>query len=295
MTLRRRPSDPYPWYDDACKKAKRLVRRCERRIIRFIRLCSHDPSLGSALTRAKEEYKRGLVSYRTLLCSTKEQFWCARISAERHSPRELWRSIDSLLGRGRPPPSELVSATDFLQHFEKRVAEARDATTSVPIPDFPAAPPRFAFSCFRRITLEMVVASVRRLPNKSSSCDVLPTTLLKNCISILAPFLVHLFNTFLSSGVFPTFWKAATITPIPKTTQDYLDVKSYRAISNLPVLSKVLERLVSSQLRSHLDAHSLLPCNQSAYRPQHSTETAILKLSSDVLLSLSLSTGAICV
>ena len=51
------------------------------------------------------------------------------------------------------------------------------------------------------------------------------------------------------------------------------------------VLSKLLEKLISSQLRNYLDDNGLLPPSQSAYRPAHSTETALLKLTSDVLLS----------
>ena len=60
-----------------------------------------------------------------------------------------------------------------------------------------------------------------------------------------------------------------------KPDLDTLDVKSYRRISDLPVLSKVLERLVAKQLLSHLDEHKLLPELQSAYRAHHSTETAV--------------------
>ena len=133
----------------------------------------------------------------------------------------------------------------------------------------------------------MVIASIKHLPDKSSTRDPIPISLLKRCVYILAPFITHIFNTSLTSGVFPTSWKCASITSFPKKSNcDSLDVTSYRAISNLPVLSKVLERFVTSQIRLHLSTHDLLPCCQSAYRPNHSTETAILKLSSDILPSL---------
>ena len=78
----------------------------------------------------------------------------------------------------------------------------------------------------------------------------------------------------LSSGVFPTQFRAAYITPLLKKPDlDPSDGKSYRPISNLTVLSNVLERLVARQLIRHLSEWKLLPELQSAYRAYHSTET----------------------
>ena len=62
--------------------------------------------------------------------------------------------------------------------------------------------------------------------------------------------------------------------------------KSYRSISNLSVVSKLLERLVSSQLVKYLKDNDLLPDLQSVYRAMHSTETAVLKVLAGILLAL---------
>ena len=128
---------------------------------------------------------------------------------------------------------------------------------------------------------------MRALPDKQCESDPLPTRLLKDHADLLAPFLVELYNRSLFNGVVPDIFKAAYITPLlKKPDADPDDVKNYRPISNLTVLSKLLERLVAKQLLDYLTTTRLLPDLQSAYRAYHSTETAVLKVLSDILLAV---------
>ena len=70
-------------------------------------------------------------------------------------------------------------------------------------------------------------------------------------------------------------FKVATISPIFKGG-DRENAKNYHPISLLPIVSKVLERIVAEQLKGHIAKNSLLPAEQFAYRPQHSTEDALV-------------------
>ena len=63
--------------------------------------------------------------------------------------------------------------------------------------------------------------------------------------------------------------------------------ENYRPISNLSFLSKLLERVVFTQIEFYLDASKLLPSHQSAYRKFHSTETLLARVASDLISNAS--------
>ena len=89
-------------------------------------------------------------------------------------------------------------------------------------------------------------------------------------------------NHSLLIGEFPLIFKTAIVKPLlKKTSLDSEDLKNYRPISNLSFMSKVLEKVMLSQILRHINCNKLLSDFQSAYRLHHSTGTALLKVTSD--------------
>ena len=137
---------------------------------------------------------------------------------------------------------------------------------------------------FIPLSVADVVHLAKDFPTKACVPD--PTWLVKDFVQLLAPYLTNLSNKSLPQGCFPEMFRLTEVTPILKTsTLDPSVLSSYRSILNLPFVSKVLERAVNERMSPHLQSNELLPENQSAYRRSHSTETALLEVTSDAMIA----------
>ena len=89
-------------------------------------------------------------------------------------------------------------------------------------------------------------------PSKSCMLDPWPTFLVKEYVDILLPSITKLVNLSLVNGVFPAKFKQAVVTPlIKKPSLQKEELKNYRPVSGLCFISKLVERVVSLQIKAH--------------------------------------------
>ena len=103
---------------------------------------------------------------------------------------------------------------------------------------------------------------------------------------MLLPPITKIINLSLDSGYFPRTWKCALVRPLLKEDGLPPVFKNFIPVSNLAFISKLVETVVVKQLQHYLNCNNLFPVFQSAYRQNHSTETALLKVMNDILLNM---------
>ena len=97
--------------------------------------------------------------------------------------------------------------------------------------------------------------------------------------------LADLYDTYILSGIFPTDMKIVKIVPVHKSGS-FSSFVNYRPISVLPLLSKVIEKLVQRQLMEFLDKNKLLSKFHFGFRPRLSTELAATCLLDEIRKSV---------
>ena len=182
-------------------------------------------------------------------------------------------------------------ANDIGKFFAQKIERIRTALDTAASNLCPTATEPIYTSCptqltsFTEVSEEDVKGLIGRSSKKTCSLDPMPTSLVVESLAVLLPVITRMLNLSLQNGNFPDIWKLADVRPRPKIAAEALFV-NLRLISNLQFASKLTERAVFCQIHDHLTMNRLYPKAQSAYREHHSTETALLRVKNDILLSM---------
>jgi hypothetical protein len=295
VTKKLAQKEPRPWMSDKIKSAKTKRRKMERRW-RNTRLTVH-----------REAFQAERQNVKDLIENEKAKYYKNKINDCEGDQKKLFGIVDDLLKRGKPTSlpqheslSDLVeSFSDFfmgkVETIRKDLSELEATTEPLSCPPVSTLlpPSESNMDIFRPATQEEISKIIKGSSKASCKLDPLPNRLLSDhFLPELLPIITDIVNSSLESGDFPDSLKIAMVKPLlKKLSLDPEIFKNFRPISNLSFLSKIIERIAAKRLFDHMTENGLHDIMQSAYKPCHSTETALLHVKNDILSAIDKKSG----
>ena len=230
----------------------------------------------------------------------KKKYYTENLDKNKLDPKETWRLINELSSR-KPCKSNVISE---LKIDDEKVTSATDIAESLneyftnigetlanSLEQNDINPESYVQQTDNVFNIQPPsVETVSKLlsginDKKAMGLDNIPNRLLKISAGIIAPSLTKIFGLSILTGIFPTEWKQARVTPIFKKGEKS-DPSNYRPISVIPSISKIFEKIIYDQLESYLSEFNLLASCQSGFRSLHSTVTALLEATNDWSLNI---------
>ena len=229
-------------------------------------------------------------AYHRLLKVTKRNMLSENISACKGDTKQLYKVFNKITGKtvSNPMPEHVDAeqlAEQFADFFMNKIIKIRQSLDDIP-KYTPTHHEVSNFNKFQCVSEEDVCKIITSMSTASCELDSMPTKLLRKVISAVSPIITKIINLSLEEGVFVEQWKSAIIRPTLKKCGLDLILSNYRPVSNLPFLSKVLEKVALTQFMEHCNINNLIPDYQSAYREHFSCETALTKLNDDLLWAM---------
>lgn len=269
-----------PWFDSEYREQRKARRKAEKKYRR-----TKSPADKEAFIKLRKNT--------TAMAFNKKREYCTRKIDECNGTKALYGCVKELLDMKKPQilpshESKFELATNFNEYFRKKISDIRKT--------FPPVLPSNQNSNtyngtflerFEPVTEEELILMIRKHGVKCSPDDPVPAKLLTTLIDTFIPFWIELINMSLEQGSMESL-KCGLLAPLIKSMDSMIDSEdysNYRPVTNLLILSKLIERVVSDRMNKHMNDNGLHSPNQYAYKAEHSAELLLTKVSNDLLLS----------
>ena len=241
----------------------------------------------------RENYVNSRSKTHDLAFEKKSKYYTSLIHNSNNSHKELFNVCKNLLDQPRSSALPTYSSSESMANsFNNFFIDKIDKIRAT----FPEESTKYGYgkdtyvgpvmSEFRPVSFGELKKILLSKPIKTSPQDPIPGILLKPCLDELLPALTYLVNLSLSSGSMEGL-KDSVITPLlKKAGLDPETLKNYRPVCNTAFLSKSIERTGLAQVNEHMDLIKAHIKNQSGYKPLHSCETLLVRITNDILVNI---------
>ena len=237
------PSKPSPrWFNSSIRHQLNRTRTLKRRVKKRPTLHMQDKLTTAELT------------LQTAMLEAKENYLSTLVGSFKTQPKKLYGYLNSLTESKYKPQSIVHNNQIVRDPRQKAELFNKFFNSTFTKSNFKLPPvsslqvPTIQLSSISFTELEVYEALAQLDPQKAMGCDMISPLVLKLCADTLAQPLHSFFSTCIELGTIPQEWKIHKICPqIPKSG-NLLEVKNYRPISLLSIVSKVLERIIFNKI-----------------------------------------------
>lgn len=227
------------------------------------------------------EYRRIRNQYSMRLRSAKSEHNRDTLRQLKNDPKRLWRKLkgnkseneltSEVIVNGETLEDPLTIATRLNEFFKQSVIDIDSTITYEPHED-----PEYNYPTFHEFKLinETDLTRVMQRMKKSCGLDNVNVGVVRDAMPTIGQVYVDIINSSLQAGYCPLEWRRTIITPIPKI-KGTKKAEELRPVNQTITTDKIAENIVKEQLQIHFNQHSIISQFQSAFRPNHSCETAI--------------------
>ena len=272
------------WYhgNNNIYNAKKALRKAEKRL--YIHKTPENMAEFARLRQAKCK----------LVDEIKEKYYRTEIEKCSSDSRELQNLLSKLTGKNLKSTvlpfcsDEATLAENFKTFFITKIENLNSTFSqyenshSSHIPDFPL----IGLNNFSIVNENDVLKMLQELNQTNCSNDPFNMKLLKqdDVAKKIINVFVDIINESFRSGVFPDSEKLAIVRPLLKAGKDKDELSSYRPLYNTSMLAKLLEHACLNQISDYLKNFEAIPKYQSAYRKNHSVESALCRIYNDLII-----------
>lgn len=230
----------------------------------------------------KETYKKSKYEYEQLIIKLKKDQANKEIIDSDNKQKTIWNLINkTVCNEGKKEVSSI--STENYNHFFANVA--CNVIKQIPQSNFShmdyikQVPQRNDLTIFLYPALQSEVENIIKSFKNSNSTDIYEQSVYmykENILSISAP-ITYLVNLILKTGIFPNKLKIAKVLPLFKSG-DINDISNYRPIALLPILAKIVEKIIAIRMTDYFESHRLFTNRQFGFRKGRSTSNAVLDL-----------------
>lgn len=243
----------------------------------------------------KSQYKRYRNKLTNIIKIAKNNYFGSKIQSVRSDSGKVWKIINKSLGNVKKCTDikelqfedtkvteklEIINClNDYFANVGDKLAKKQTTCCNCSLENNIATIPSISESIvFWPIETAEILNYINNLKNDvAPGADQIPAQLIKSAKEAIVEPLKYIVNLTLDSGIFPTIFKRAIITPIHKGGPAS-DMSNWRPISLISNFAKIVEKCIRRQLLNFLDKHKIFSENQYGFRSGRSTSNVISTL-----------------